>query len=188
MGCSGTEGGGFSLHSVQPSLNLVCREWVCLAAKGEGSFKNLEAPVEGEEVEEEPRPAPDVSYTSPFDFWRVGAGKARHIRQQALAVVVTGKIVEAHRERADRTGEAVQHPIRVQHWLVLEAGGDQGSLVDARPAVWPGEQVRADLQPPVQHRIECVHVATPVARSHSKVLPQRRHVKASRTGALCRTG
>src|SRR5918995_870006 len=96
-----------------------------------------------------------------LDLPCVGASEPRDKRKKPLPLGIRRAIVQLHRELADRAREAVWHISDTTHRLVLEPGGNDGSLVDARSAVLAGERMRALLELPIQDVIETVHGGRP---------------------------
>lgn len=86
-----------------------------------------------------PRVALDVVRPLPLDLRGVSAGEARHIRQEALPLLVPGLIVQDHGEVADGLREVVRHLAGRVDRLVGEPSRNQGGFVDARPPSGPGK-------------------------------------------------
>jgi hypothetical protein len=96
-----------------------------------------------------------------FNLAGVRAGQPRHEWHQPLPLSIARRIVKLHGQRADRARETARHAVHGRNGSVLEATRNQGRFVDARPAIWAREWMRARLELPIQDVIEIIHGGLP---------------------------
>jgi hypothetical protein len=93
------------LHRIQPGPHLLRRKPVGLSSDRQGILKDRETGPERETV---PDACGNVGFALLLNLGRIPAGETGHKRQQVLALLIAGLIVQLHRQRADRTRKAVR--------------------------------------------------------------------------------
>ena len=88
--------------SIHPGLDIVWSKQISLPADSQCSVQNFKAFVEGNaKIVVVAYALLDVGSPQLFDLRRVGTGKACHVGEQSLALVIRAVVVQEHRQLAD---------------------------------------------------------------------------------------
>lgn len=102
------------LDSIQPGLHLLCCQHVSLPSDGQCTLQDLKAILPAYAASQV---LGDIDLPLSLSLFCIGAGQSGDKREQLLPLLISGFIVQEHRQAADRAREAVGHGLDGPHRL-----------------------------------------------------------------------